>query len=1629
MPLREAPSFVYADEGEGSGRNPSALLASEGRPSGPEFLQDAAGPALAIFLSPLSRETEETETRSSKSTVGDAEGEGGAANEGEGRTEAESCCQERETREFVSRFSDEDVSESMGSSSRPSINTGPPVISAAVGRSPSGQMAGGFDLGDFGSDCGSPGRRQSLVLIPLDEDDWPHSSLDDPLRAAERSPSELYDANPKSSSPGSSRETSRSSSESSISQSLDSRLPQPIQPPRLDPGFSSVESPRCSSPTCSRPSCSLASCPAPSSLESPSRRSPTCCAALSPPVSSFHRHSADLGPLPFTRVVSGAGGDPEKVLVADSREAVSPSLSPAHSASLGPGLSAQLPAPGSPHVDGWDADTLSDWSVCRRPLGPPAKLFVNAGIPVSFIKGGAWTSSLSSSAPQSAHALRSLPPEDGSRGPGGPMDLLAASLETEADIEVFAHHRRFYLNAATVRAAAQADAALHAARTSRQPCAASFSEEAVGGRRRPEAGPPEPVPGPRGDGEEAHTRTESERQASSVPMRRARGAEAEGALSEKGGDTGVCTTGDAGSVETSGLPQAPPAVSERTSGAGRRMLWFWGPSRQRSAESRETQLAASSGTAAGVARLLFGGGRRSEEDLAPRTGEEGTACGLSAPTRANPQNRGGGRQLGSSGRDSTELERLLDSENEAALRCRELQESLHREDLEAMLKNVQRVKNFLVVKLRECEAALLATARERNDLEESLQQLGRSLQEKEDQREEVVHLLQRENEQQKVELATLRAEVESLEERRHRLETEVLQLRDEGTLLRAEIHDRVAASTLATEKLQGTVQQLKNEKRVLVREVVSLRHSLAESRQDLANALARVDELEAFAPQPLSSVAADLSSSGKKPRRSTSAGSGRSSSTAHAKTKSGPESASRRAETRDHSPSDCGPPTGFSAREKKPGLSDPFLAAFSHGPQASSGGNSRSESSSSLAFLEQQSAAVGVSPGLAPSRPRPATPETGDSERAPETRSRPKRSEHSRVAARSEETRERRGWTGREHVASRVGGALAAGVSCVLQQLENVLTVEETLIVDASGVYTEDGVCIESLDGSVASVTPGLRASCRPSASSGLFQKQIDADAEEQRRGDVSFESRSSCARAERESRDTAADTAAKPRQPSDESVKAVNAGFPPCFAAKKVHALHAAEGRTRVTEGDSSEGSEEELRKEKRFFRDLDAKESSEEFERQGHACAAGDLVVVLSDSEEAAEAAASECLQRNGDRALLPTHTLWPKRARKHSGETVGGTMREAVCTVWQAAQDVLAEKTHQFLQPAGSLHSPNVYLDPCSQATEESPASDTFSESGNLQTSPTPSMSSSPCVCSSAGSSSSPSLSTLLLKTVKGVQAQGPFSSPASQASSPWKALLQRHREARGMPLFGSTPYPSAGGGVAKPASSETGACAGGRQVSRGRQEKEMKPVSVRTGRRQSAREPEPEEAESERQRDSPGVSGDSAGEGRARRGRDRQGNGNSVRVLSLGYEDAESEKEERERPGVSTRVEGGNTAEKVEDVPSFGDAEEDRHTEGDKGDTTRWPPPDAHKRGEDDRDEGEATANGEQESDRGGEQADIEIEETPEEEGEKEKQNKKEASRGESGEEGRDEEHKKTEEGEKTDTESVEKENRD
>lgn len=66
------------------------------------------------------------------------------------------------------------------------------------------------------------------------------------------------------------------------------------------------------------------------------------------------------------------------------------------------------------------------------------------------------------------------------------------------------------------------------------------------------------------------------------------------------------------------------------------------------------------------------------------------------------------------------------------------------------LSSALQVKHFLVVKLRECEAALLATARERDDLEETLRQLGSSLQEKEAEREEALQALQAHSQQQQV---------------------------------------------------------------------------------------------------------------------------------------------------------------------------------------------------------------------------------------------------------------------------------------------------------------------------------------------------------------------------------------------------------------------------------------------------------------------------------------------------------------------------------------------------------------------------------------------------------------------------------------------------------------------------------------------------------------------------------------------------------------------------------------------------------------------------------------------------------------------------------------------------------------
>ncbi|CDJ52960.1 hypothetical protein, conserved [Eimeria brunetti] len=197
---------------------------------------------------------------------------------------------------------------------------------------------------------------------------------------------------------------------------------------------------------------------------------------------------------------------------------------------------------------------------------------------------------------------------------------------------------------------------------------------------------------------------------------------------------------------------------------------------------------------------------------------------------------------------STELERLLKEENDiaetAAARSELAATKLLQEDMEAMLANLQQVKAFLVSKLRECETALLTTAQERDDLEATLQQIQSGIQDS-------VADNRRQAEECKEKLLQKEREVEELKAQLEEARAEATALKKENEILKAEVNvarveaaDVAAAEGFRIEEYRAALQTLMERNKAQRRELKRLRGQLIKTREDLASALARVDELE-----------------------------------------------------------------------------------------------------------------------------------------------------------------------------------------------------------------------------------------------------------------------------------------------------------------------------------------------------------------------------------------------------------------------------------------------------------------------------------------------------------------------------------------------------------------------------------------------------------------------------------------------------------------------------------------------------------------------------------------------------------------------------------------------------------------
>ncbi|KAL8449170.1 hypothetical protein Emag_003690 [Eimeria magna] len=203
------------------------------------------------------------------------------------------------------------------------------------------------------------------------------------------------------------------------------------------------------------------------------------------------------------------------------------------------------------------------------------------------------------------------------------------------------------------------------------------------------------------------------------------------------------------------------------------------------------------------------------------------------------------------GGTGTEIERLLKEENEIAdaLAARnELTErKLLQEDMEAMIENLQQVKGFLVKKLRECETALLTTAQERDGLEATLQHVQSGIQDTIAEHRRLVDEYKSQLTAKTQETEELGAQLQRTAEENERLQKENKTLLNEVAVARAEAADVAAARGFHIEEYQRAVQALIERNKAQHREVKRLRGQLIKTREDYANVLARVDELESLA--------------------------------------------------------------------------------------------------------------------------------------------------------------------------------------------------------------------------------------------------------------------------------------------------------------------------------------------------------------------------------------------------------------------------------------------------------------------------------------------------------------------------------------------------------------------------------------------------------------------------------------------------------------------------------------------------------------------------------------------------------------------------------------------------------------
>lgn len=414
-------------------------------------------------------------------------------------------------------------------------------------------------------------------------------------------------------------------------------------------------------------------------------------------------------------------------------------------------------------------------------------------------------------------------------------------------------------------------------------------------------------------------------------------------------------------------------------------------------------------------------------------------------------------------------------------------------------------------------------------------------------------------------------------------------------------------------------------------------------------------------------------------------------------------------------------------------------------------------------------------------------------------------------------------------VAERVGGALAAGVSRVWQHLEHALTVEETLIIDHSGVYTPDGVCVERIypppvDGyrrtqaeNDADLT-SAKTTHAPGAApffSNVVGKYFSSDTFLGSGEGLPLQQGGWRGVPRRETTGCGGDEVelGEKQRKMREQQEAKKSSY---SRASKDGDGHRIISSLTFRPVSATPGSSSLL------YTTLDQpllpshpSKKEEEVERGADSVTdTGDIVVMLSESEGEGEPGDTGFdgrtkASRKQENGLFDPSHVSQKSRRRHSNtigsgniasKVLGSSLSDAVCSVWHAAQEALSDSSLIHI----SSHHPHFATLPPGQDDPLRSYSSTKMISGSHPERRTSPLGGATRSQTQRDGGLHPSTSNAGIPAGVTVRYIPPHTHSRMSA---WEQLLQRHREAQDMPLFGSTPYPMSAGLLSKKARSDT------------------------------------------------------------------------------------------------------------------------------------------------------------------------------------------------------------------------------